>query len=102
MPSVLTKCIIPTSIYLGVPLVTNKIGIADCRAQLIASVLGSMQVYWGSVFLLPKSVINDIQKLFKKFLWNSGERCKGKAKVAWMDVCKPKDQGGLGFKPLEL
>ncbi|GKE97152.1 hypothetical protein Tco_1582007, partial [Tanacetum coccineum] len=54
--------------YLGVPLVTKKIGIADCRAQLIASVLGSMQVYWGSVFLLPKSVINDIQKLFKKFL----------------------------------
>ncbi|GJY01630.1 hypothetical protein Tco_0359782 [Tanacetum coccineum] len=96
--------------YLGVLLVTNKIGVADCkylvdkvnqklsdwknkslsyagRAQLIESVLGSMQVYWGSVFLLSKSSINEIEKLFKKFLWNSRESCKGKAKVAWMDVC---------------
>nr|GEX06180.1 putative RNA-directed DNA polymerase, eukaryota, reverse transcriptase zinc-binding domain protein [Tanacetum cinerariifolium] len=86
--------------YLGVPLVTKKIGIADCkqlidkvhqklmdwgnkslsyagRAQLIASVLASMQVYWGSVFLLPKSVINDIENLFKRFLWNNREICKG-------------------------
>ncbi|GKB12041.1 RNA-directed DNA polymerase, eukaryota, reverse transcriptase zinc-binding domain protein [Tanacetum coccineum] len=56
----------------------------------------------GSVFLLPKSVINDIEKLFKKFLWSCEESCKGRAKVAWSDVCKPKDQGGLGFKSLGL
>ncbi|GKB49009.1 RNA-directed DNA polymerase, eukaryota, reverse transcriptase zinc-binding domain protein [Tanacetum coccineum] len=100
--------------YLGVPLVTKKIGVSYCkqlvdkvnqrlndwknkslsyarRAQLIASVLGSMQVYWGSVFLLPKTVINDIERLFKKFLWNSGDSGKGRAKVAWLDMCKPKD-----------
>ncbi|GJV51016.1 putative reverse transcriptase domain-containing protein [Tanacetum coccineum] len=112
--------------YLGVPLITKKIGVNDCkqqlvdkvkkklndwknknlsyagRAQLIASVLGSMQVYWGSVFLLPKIVIKDIESCFKKFLWNSGDSCKGKAKIAWLDVCKPKDQGGLGFKSLDL
>ncbi|GJU33568.1 RNA-directed DNA polymerase, eukaryota, reverse transcriptase zinc-binding domain protein [Tanacetum coccineum] len=40
------------------------------------------------VFLLPKSVINDIEKLFKRFLWNNGESCNGKVKVAWMDVSK--------------
>nr|GEV54830.1 hypothetical protein [Tanacetum cinerariifolium] len=80
--------------YLGAPLVTKKIGVADF--------LGSMQVYEGSVFFLPKTVVNDIKKLFKSFLWNSGDSCKGKAKVAWKEVCKPKDQGGLGFKPLEL
>ncbi|GJU40843.1 hypothetical protein Tco_1193800 [Tanacetum coccineum] len=65
------------------------------RAQLMASVLRSMQVYWGSVFLLTKTVIKEIETCFKKFLWNSGNSCKGKAKVACMDVCKPKDQGGL-------
>nr|GEZ38744.1 RNA-directed DNA polymerase, eukaryota, reverse transcriptase zinc-binding domain protein [Tanacetum cinerariifolium] len=90
--------------YLGVPLVTKKIGVVDWkqlvdkvsqklsdwknkslsyaeRAQLIASVLGSMQVYWGSVFLLPKTVIKDIEKHFKNGL---------------------EDQGGLGFKSFEL
>ena len=37
----------------------------------------------------------------KNFLWNQGETAKGKAKVAWANICKPKDQGGLGLKPLE-
>ncbi|GJW34582.1 RNA-directed DNA polymerase, eukaryota, reverse transcriptase zinc-binding domain protein [Tanacetum coccineum] len=73
--------------YLGVPLMDKKIGVKDCkslvdkvrqklgdwknkslsyagRGQLIASILSSMQVYWG-----------------------------GKAKVAWKDVCMPKEQG---------
>ncbi|GJU51352.1 RNA-directed DNA polymerase, eukaryota, reverse transcriptase zinc-binding domain protein [Tanacetum coccineum] len=81
--------------YLGVHLVTKKIGVTDCRvrqklsdwknkalsyagrAQLIASVLGSMQVYWCYVFLLPKAVMNDIEKLFKNFFWNNGDNYKG-------------------------
>nr|GEU55720.1 RNA-directed DNA polymerase, eukaryota, reverse transcriptase zinc-binding domain protein [Tanacetum cinerariifolium] len=62
----------------------------------------AISVYWGSVFLLPKAVINEIEGMFKKFLWNNKDSCKGKAKVACLDLCKPKDQGGLGFKSLEL
>nr|GEV46804.1 RNA-directed DNA polymerase, eukaryota, reverse transcriptase zinc-binding domain protein [Tanacetum cinerariifolium] len=93
--------------YLGVPLVSKKIGVKDCkglidkvksriqdwknkilsyaeRTQLIASVLSSIQVYWASMFKLPKLVTNDIEKLFKGFLWNS-ELQRGKAKVAWKE-----------------
>ncbi|GKE92875.1 hypothetical protein Tco_1573970, partial [Tanacetum coccineum] len=62
----------------------------------------SMQVYWGFVFLLPKIIINDIERLYKKFLWNSGDSGKGRAKVAWLDMFKPKYQGGLRFKSLEV
>ncbi|GKA57402.1 RNA-directed DNA polymerase, eukaryota, reverse transcriptase zinc-binding domain protein [Tanacetum coccineum] len=108
--------------YLGVPLVTKKIGVADCkqlvdkvnqklndwknkslsyvgRAQLIALVLGSTHVYWGSVFLLPKIVIKEIEKMFKKFLWNSGDSCKDLWSIAfkkesiwvkWINVVKLK------------
>ncbi|GJV32919.1 RNA-directed DNA polymerase, eukaryota, reverse transcriptase zinc-binding domain protein [Tanacetum coccineum] len=72
------------------------------RLQLIASILSSMQVYWASVFMLPKSVVNDINKLLKGFLWCQGELSKGKAKVAWKQVCKPKDEGGLRIKNLSL
>ncbi|GKC88484.1 RNA-directed DNA polymerase, eukaryota, reverse transcriptase zinc-binding domain protein [Tanacetum coccineum] len=110
--------------YLGVPLVSKKIGAKDCkslidkvrikvmdwknhslsyagRAQLIVSVLASIQVYWASVFKLPNMVIKDIERLFKGFLWNKGELQRRKAKVSWKEVCQPKQNGGLGIKPLE-
>ncbi|GKD09463.1 hypothetical protein Tco_1189148 [Tanacetum coccineum] len=64
--------------YLGVPLVSSRLKIRDCnelvdrvqlrisdwknkslsivgRLQLIQSVLGSMHIYWASVFMLPSS-----------------------------------------------
>ncbi|GJR80695.1 RNA-directed DNA polymerase, eukaryota, reverse transcriptase zinc-binding domain protein [Tanacetum coccineum] len=107
--------------YLGVPLITKKISINDCkpliskvkakignwknktlsyagRLQLIASVLSSMQNYWASVFLLPKQVIYDINKILKGFLWCQGDLRKGRARISWDVICKPKDQGGLGLK----
>ena len=61
----------------------------------------SIQVYWASVFKLPKVVVRDLEKLFKGFLWSNGDLHKGKAKVAWKDICQPKQNGGLGLKPLE-
>ncbi|GJU75270.1 retrotransposon protein, putative, ty1-copia subclass [Tanacetum coccineum] len=107
--------------YLGVPFIIKKLSTSDCkpliskvkakindwknkslsfagRVQLIASVLSSMQNYWASVFLLPKQVIYEINKILKGFLWCQGELTKGKAKVSWDAVCKPKDQGELGLK----
>ncbi|GJS99508.1 RNA-directed DNA polymerase, eukaryota, reverse transcriptase zinc-binding domain protein [Tanacetum coccineum] len=109
--------------YLGVPLLTKKLSISDCkpliskvktkvndwknkalsyagRVQLIAFVLSSMQNYWASVFLLPKQVIYEINKILKGFLWCQGELTKRKAKISWDKICKPKDQGGLGLKDL--
>ncbi|GKB83265.1 RNA-directed DNA polymerase, eukaryota, reverse transcriptase zinc-binding domain protein [Tanacetum coccineum] len=47
--------------YLGVPL-------------LVASVLESIHVYWATVFLLPQSIVNEINSLLKGFLWNQEER----------------------------
>ncbi|GKG45644.1 hypothetical protein Tco_0498090, partial [Tanacetum coccineum] len=61
-----------------------------------------MQIYWASVYLLPNSMVKDLDKLFKRFPWNSGDTAIGKARVAWKIVCRPKNQGGLGIKPLRL
>ncbi|GJR26775.1 RNA-directed DNA polymerase, eukaryota, reverse transcriptase zinc-binding domain protein [Tanacetum coccineum] len=111
--------------YIGVPLITKKITANDCkpliekvksrildwrnkalsysgRLQLIASVLSAMQIYWASVFLLPKNVIYEINKMLKGFLWCQGELTKGKAKISWKSICKPKEQGGLGIKNLQV
>ncbi|GKD39369.1 hypothetical protein Tco_1259576, partial [Tanacetum coccineum] len=70
------------------------------RVQLIASVLGSIQIYWASVFQLPKTTLKDIERILKGFLWCQGDLARGKAKIAWKTLCKPKCQGGLGFKDL--
>jgi hypothetical protein len=65
--------------YLGVPLVSTKLSVADCktlldritnrigswtsknlsfagRLQLLSSVLYSLQVFWSGIFIFPKNI----------------------------------------------
>ncbi|GJV15406.1 hypothetical protein Tco_1360729 [Tanacetum coccineum] len=81
--------------YLGVPLLAKCLGVVDCK------VLVDKVKVKAFVYLLPKIVINDIDKILKGFLWNQSESSNGKSKIAWKMVCRPKDKGGLGFKPLK-
>ncbi|KAL2228511.1 UNVERIFIED_CONTAM: hypothetical protein Sindi_1830800 [Sesamum indicum] len=69
------------------------------RVQIIKSVLSALSLYWASAFILPKKVINEIEKRLRTFLWK-GTTSSGYAKVAWKDVCRPTDEGGLGFKDI--
>ncbi|GJR53135.1 RNA-directed DNA polymerase, eukaryota, reverse transcriptase zinc-binding domain protein [Tanacetum coccineum] len=89
--------------YLGVPLISKRLYIKDCqllidkvkkmvfdrknkvlsfagRLQLVQSVLSSMQVFWSSVFILPKTIGYEIERLMRDFIWNYGEFKRGKAK----------------------
>ncbi|GJZ06511.1 RNA-directed DNA polymerase, eukaryota, reverse transcriptase zinc-binding domain protein [Tanacetum coccineum] len=61
--------------YLGVPLLAKCLGVND-------------------------SIVKEIDKVMKNFLWDSSGSGNGRAKIAWKVVCRPKDQGGLGIKPL--
>ncbi|GKA69828.1 reverse transcriptase domain, reverse transcriptase zinc-binding domain protein [Tanacetum coccineum] len=63
--------------------------------------LSSMHIYWAFVFILPVHIIHDLEQLVRGFLWCQGELKKGKAKVNWESVCKPKLEGGLGIQRLE-
>ncbi|GJQ99576.1 homeodomain-like protein [Tanacetum coccineum] len=60
-----------------------------------------MQVYWASVLVIPMGIVSDIQQLIRGFLWCNGDYKRGKAKVAWDDICLPKHEGGLGLRSLE-
>ncbi|KAL2235686.1 UNVERIFIED_CONTAM: putative ribonuclease H protein, partial [Sesamum indicum] len=108
--------------YLGLPLISSRLTIADCqpllskidtringweelalsyagRVQIIKSVLVALGVYWASTFILPKGVIKDIEKRLRVFLWR-GTGNSGYPKVAWKEICKPKEEGGLGLKDM--
>ncbi|KAL2252033.1 UNVERIFIED_CONTAM: hypothetical protein Sindi_2325600 [Sesamum indicum] len=108
--------------YLGLPLISSRLTIADCRpllmkidkriagwegttlsyagrVQIIKSVLIALGLYWASAFILPKKVITEIEKTLRDFLWK-GTTNSGYAKVVWKDICRPKEEGGLGFKDI--
>ncbi|GKB27644.1 RNA-directed DNA polymerase, eukaryota, reverse transcriptase zinc-binding domain protein [Tanacetum coccineum] len=68
-----TKGSLPVK-YIGVPLITKRLGVSDF--------LESIHMYWSFVFLLPKTVVNDINKVLKSFLWGHGESSKGSVKVS--------------------
>ncbi|GKD55523.1 hypothetical protein Tco_1288910, partial [Tanacetum coccineum] len=110
--------------YLDVPLVLSRLVHRNCsklikkvkrrisdwknkslslvgRAQLIHSVLSFIHIYWALVFILPTSLMVELEQVMRGFLWCQSEMHKGRAKVAWEDVCLPKDEGGLGIRRLE-
>ncbi|XP_011074613.1 uncharacterized protein LOC105159300 [Sesamum indicum] len=69
------------------------------RVQIIKAVLVAMGVYWASAFILPKGVIKNIEKRLRAILWR-GTGNSGYPKVAWKEICKPMEEGGLGLKDM--
>nr|GEU82836.1 hypothetical protein [Tanacetum cinerariifolium] len=107
--------------YFGVPLVSSRLIYKDCkeliekvqrrvndwknksfstagRLQLIQSVVGSLHVYWASMFILLTRILLDIEQMMRGFLWCQGSMQRGMAKFSWEDVCLHKDEGGLGIR----
>ncbi|XP_062114585.1 uncharacterized protein LOC133825691 [Humulus lupulus] len=71
------------------------------EVQLIHSVLLGIRAFWMSIFLLPKSVITEIDQLCRQFLWGTSRWNENRSKLhltAWDQVCLPKHLGGIGFR----
>ncbi|VFQ88803.1 unnamed protein product [Cuscuta campestris] len=63
------------------------------RVELIRSVIQGIQCFWLQAFPIHKTVLNRITSICRSFLWGSKF-----SKVAWSDICKPKEEGGLGLR----
>ncbi|KAL2247309.1 UNVERIFIED_CONTAM: hypothetical protein Sindi_2583200 [Sesamum indicum] len=70
--------------YLGLPLILSRLTIADCRPLLLK---------------IDKRIAGWEEKRLRAFLWK-GTTNSGYAKVAWKDISRPKEEGGLGFKDI--
>jgi len=72
------------------------------REVLIKSVLQSTPSYLMSTFLLPNSLIKDIEKMLNAFWWGHGNgNRRGVHWLSWERLTVPKSFGGMGFKSLK-
>ncbi|GAU14651.1 hypothetical protein TSUD_97150 [Trifolium subterraneum] len=72
---------------------------------MIKSVLQAIPSYVMSMFILPASLIDDIEKMINAFWWRNGStnnnNTKGIHWLAWERLACPKAYGGLGFRNFE-
>ena len=72
------------------------------RVTLIKSTISNLPTYFLSLFPIPASVANRIERLQQNFLWGSfGDNPKIHL-VKWAYVCAPISSGGLGIRKLSL
>ncbi|XP_078173283.1 uncharacterized protein LOC144567103 [Carex rostrata] len=71
------------------------------RHQLVKSVLSALPTYFMQCFLLPKWVIERIDRARRSFLWgNSNRRDNGISLCNWEMATLPTEWGGLGLPDL--
>ena len=71
------------------------------KEVLLKAVVQAILTFAMSCFKLPTGLIQDIERLIRKFWW--GQR-GDQRKIYWKNwetSCKPKALGGMGFKDLE-
>ncbi|WMV32209.1 hypothetical protein MTR67_025594 [Solanum verrucosum] len=71
------------------------------RLTLINSVLDALPTYMLSIFHIPQSVVQRLDKIRRNFLWQGNKERKGFHLVKWKNIIRSKEQGGPGIKNLK-
>jgi hypothetical protein len=109
--------------YLGIPVSPNRLHVCDWaplidksnkrldvwkggnmsiagRTTLIGASLNNSPIYHMTVYLLPKTTIDSLDKIRKRFFWQGGGTKIKYHLVKWEKICKSEKKGGLGIKHL--
>ncbi|CAM8905911.1 unnamed protein product [Rhodiola kirilowii] len=90
--------------YLGLPLTSRSLSKKDCDT-LIEKITARLEC-WSNRFLSRAgrrvlTVIHAVNASCASFLWKGSGGKRGGHLVKWEDVCKSKEEGGLGLKDIE-
>ncbi|PKU87614.1 Putative ribonuclease H protein [Dendrobium catenatum] len=107
--------------YLGIKLSLNRLRAADFH-DILTNMMDRLNT-WGKKFLslggkvtlttsslltmpnylithsmITKKVLLTMEKLCRSFIWDKHDGSHGIHYIAWEDLCKPKNMGGLGLQ----
>jgi hypothetical protein len=76
----------------------------DIRRRLILTntSLTNVPLYMLSLYMASKMVLKRMDYFSARLLWQDSEEDRKYHLVNWPDICRPKDQGGLGVLDLEV
>ena len=70
------------------------------RIVLLQAALDSLPVYWFNMFLMPRAVEMQLEKM-RRFFWGNkvvnGQDRDNMHLIAWDKICQPRCTGGLGL-----
>ncbi|GKB29168.1 putative RNA-directed DNA polymerase [Tanacetum coccineum] len=72
------------------------------RLTLIKVVLGSLGVYYFSIFKAPKCIFTKLECIIRKFFWGGSSDSNKIPWIAWDKVIAPFDKGGLNIRSLKV
>ncbi|MQL74943.1 hypothetical protein Taro_007311 [Colocasia esculenta] len=71
------------------------------RVTLVNSVLSSIPVYLATSTSIPMSIMNYIERACANFFWSGTDGIRRRHWVAWADIQRPIDEGGLGVRNIK-
>jgi len=69
---------------------------------LLKSTLWNLPIYFMSLFTIPTNIASQLEKTMRDFSQHTNENGSGLHWVKWGEVCRTKQEGGLGIRPLRV
>jgi ribonuclease HI len=72
------------------------------KEVMVKSVLQAIPTYVMSIYLLPETLIKEIERMLNALWWGGSNNNKGIKWLAWDRMAQSKDNGGLGFRDFQV
>jgi ribonuclease HI len=70
------------------------------RVQLVKAIIQSMMIYSITLYSWPVSLIKDVERNIRNFIWSGDPEKRKLVTVSWKKICRPLEQGGLNIRSI--